>query len=156
MIRKLLLIVIASVVFSGVAFSQPKGKSKNREEMRKELREFKIKFIAQEMDLKDDQKEQFAEVYGKMNDERMEIFEQTRKLERKIDKDANATEEDYAAVSKAITEAKEKDAELEKKYDAQFRKFLTGKQIFKMKGAEEKFRQKMSEMRHKNRNKTKK
>ena len=148
MIRKILLLIIVSVAISGTAFAQKKESAKSREEMRKELREFKIKFMAQEMDLNDEQKQQFAEVYGKMSDERIQLFEQTRALERKLKKETSPSEEDYAKVSKAITEAKEKDAEIEKRYDAQFSKFLTSKQIFKMKGAEEKFRQKMSEMRH--------
>ena len=50
-----------------------------------------------------------------------------------------------------MTEAKEKDAEIEKKYDAIFSEFLTSKQVYKMKDAEEKFRNKMHEMRHKRR-----
>ena len=33
-----------------------------------------------------------------------------------------------------MTEAKEKDAEIEKKYDAIFSEFLTSKQVYKMKG----------------------
>lgn len=133
----------------GSAFAQ-KNKDKSREEMRKELREFKIKFMAQEMDLKEDQQKQFIEVYGKMSDERMQLFEKTKRLEHKIKKEGDASEEEYAKVSKALTEAKEKDTEIEKRYDAEFSKFLSSKQIFLMKSAEEKFRQKMSEMRHKN------
>ncbi len=149
--RKILLIILAVILGVGTVCAQGKGK-KSREEMRKEFREFKIKFIAQEIDLQEDKQKQFAEVYDQMCDERMKIFEQTRKLERKINKESNATEEDYASVSRAITEAKEKDAAIEKKYDAKFSTFLSSKQIFKMKAAEEKFRKKMSEMRHKKKN----
>ncbi|MDE6338281.1 MAG: hypothetical protein K2K97_00660, partial [Muribaculaceae bacterium] len=89
----------------------------------------------------------------KMGDERMQLFEEIRRLEHKLKKEETPSEEDYAKVSKAITDAKEKDAEIEKKYDSQFSKFLTSKQIFQMKRAEDKFRQKMSEMRHKNKSK---
>lgn len=149
--RKILLIILAMVLGIGTLCAQEKVK-KSREEMRKEFREFKIKFIAQEIDLQEDQQKQFAELYDQMCDERMKIFEQTRRLERKVKKDSNATEEDYASVSRALTEAKEKDAAIEKKYDAKFSTFLSSKQIFKMKAAEEKFRKKMSEMRHKKKN----
>ena len=45
--------------------------------------------------------------------------------------------------------AKEKDAELSKKYDDKFSKFLSPKQLYKMKEAEESFRRKMQEMRRK-------
>ncbi len=142
--------IIGLAVILGVGCMHAQGK-KSREEMRKEFKEFKMKFIAQEIDLEDDQKKQFFEIYNQMNDERTSIFEQTRRLERKVRKDSQATEEDYAAVSRAITEAKEKDAAIEKKYDAKFSTFLSSKQLFKMKAAEEKFRKKMSEMRHKKR-----
>ncbi len=149
--RKILLIILTMVLGIGTLCAQEKAK-KSREEMRKEFREFKIKFIAQEIDLQEDQQKQFAELYDQMCDERMKIFEQTRRLERKVKKESNATEEDYASVSRALTEAKEKDAAIEKKYDAKFSTFLSSKQIFKMKAAEEKFRKKMSEMRHKKKN----
>lgn len=128
-------------------------KGKSRTEMRKEFEEFKIKFIANEIDLKEDQKERFVEVYTQMNNERIKVFEQTRALERKIKKNPNATDADYAAVSKAITEAREKDADIEKKYDAVFATFLTNKQIFKIKAAEDQFRRKMHEMYHKKKRK---
>lgn len=151
MIRKILIFTIAVVLGAGVAFAQDKKPRKLRQEMRKELMEFKKKFLAQEIDLKEEDQKHFFELYDQMSEERMKIFEQTRRLERKVNKDANATEEDYAAVSRAITEAKEKDAEIEKKYDAQFSTFLSSKQLFQLKAAEEKFRKKMHEMRHKKR-----
>ncbi len=149
---KILLTLLLGIFSVAGLFAQPKGhEKKSREEMRKEIDEFKKKFIAQEIDLKDDQKKEFFELYTQMNNERMKVFEQTRALERKVKKNADASEADYKAVSKAITEAKEKDAEIEKKYDAKFSKFLTSKQIYKMKSAEEKFRNKMQEMWHKKR-----
>lgn len=147
----LFLIILAGFALSGMA--QRPGNGKKREEMRKELEEFKMKFIAQEMDLKESQQKQFFEVYGQMQDERIRLFEQTRALERKLKRNPDATEADYAAMSKAITEAKQKDAEIEEKYDAKFAMFLSGKQIFKMKDAEEKFRRKMHQMVHKKRKK---
>lgn len=138
------------VLFCATAgFSQDNGKRKNREEMRKEIEEFKMKFIAQEMDLKEDQQKRFFELYSQMNEERSNLYKQIMKDERKLKKDPNASEEDYAAVSRAMTQAKEKDADLEKAYDEKFAAFLTNKQIYKMKVAEEKFRRKLQEMHHK-------
>lgn len=141
--------MLALVAGVGMVCAQDNGKEKSKQEMIKEFKEFKMKFIAQEIDLKEDQQKQFFEVYDQMTQERRKIFEQTRKLERKVKKDKNAGEEDYAALSKAITEAKTKDAEIEKTYDAKFATFLSSKQIFKLKSAEEKFRKKVQEMRKK-------
>ncbi|MDE6340358.1 MAG: hypothetical protein K2K97_11315, partial [Muribaculaceae bacterium] len=103
MIRKILLLLIACVAISGAAYAQKKGPGKNREEMRKELREFKMKFMAQEMDLKEDQQKQFTEVYGRMHDERMKLFEQTKGLERKLKKGENVSDEEYAQLNKTLT-----------------------------------------------------
>ncbi len=131
------------------AVAQNKGKS--REDIRREVQEFKLKFLAQEMDLKEDQQKQFFEVYTRMTDERARTVSEARRLEKKLAATKDASEAEYEAVSKAITAAKEKDAEIEKRYDEKFAQFLTPKQIFKMKAAEEKFRDKIHEMRHKKR-----
>lgn len=127
------------------------AQKKSRPEMWKEMQEFKIKFLSQEMELKDSQIKQFSEIYMKMSEEKGALFRETRKLERKLKSNKEATDEDYAAMSKQLTEVKERDAAIDKKYDAQFAEFLTSKQIFKMKAAEEKFREKMHQMRHKKR-----
>ena len=89
--------------------------------------------------------------YPRMSDEKWKNFSTTRQLEKKVEADDNATDADYEEVSRAVTLCKEKDAEIERRYDACFKKFLTAKQIFKMKASEEKFRQKMKEMKREHR-----
>lgn len=134
------------------AFSQNKSKHhKPHDEMRKEVLEFKLKFLAQEMELREDQQKEFVTLYSQMDDEKQKLFRHTRDLERKIDKASAASDEEYEAVSRGLIEAKEKDAAIERKYDEKFAKFLTPKQRFKMKAAEEKFRRKMHDMRRKRR-----
>ena len=122
---------------------------RNKAAMRKEMREFKMKFLAQEMDLKDDQKDQFSEIYSEMMKERLKVFQEIKDQEYRLKNEKDISEKEYAEMSKSITAAKERDAALEKRYDEKFSKFLTSKQIFKMKEAENKWRDKMHEMRHK-------
>ncbi|MDE7402550.1 MAG: hypothetical protein K2M87_03960 [Muribaculaceae bacterium] len=145
--KRHILLFLVMILACGTGFTQTKKPECNNK-VHKEIREFKMKYMAQEMKLKADQQKQFIEVYGDLEDERHNLYHETRKLERSLRDDKNATEADYEAVSNAITKAKEKDAEIEKKYDARFAKFLSAKQIFKMKSAEENFRRKMHEMRH--------
>lgn len=145
----LLLLLVISVLTP--AFAQ-NSRGKDRDEMRREIHEYKLKFLAQEMELREDQQKKFFDLYNQMTAERVKVFKETKALEKRLSDSANASEAEYEAVSKAITEAKQKDAEIEKRYDRQFAQFLTSKQIFKMKAAEEKFREKMREMRHKKRN----
>lgn len=146
--RKIVFILMAALV--GItAFAQGSKPQKSREEMQKELQEFKMKFLAQEIGLKEDQQKLFFEVYSQYDNEKKAIFENVWKQERKLKKNKNATDADYTALSNMMADAKKKDAELEKKYDKKFGEFLTGKQVFQLKAAEEKFREKMHEMRHK-------
>lgn len=145
--RKLLLLIVVALIGSLPIFAQSKAKGKNHHEMRKELREFKIKFLAQEMELTEEQQKQFVPLYDQMSQEKHAIFKETRDLEEKVSSNKNATEADYDALSKKMLEAKQKDAFIEKNYDEKFSKFLSAKQIVKMKTAEDKFRRKMHDMR---------
>lgn len=146
--KHLALLFVCLLIAAVPVFAQP-DKEKKTENMRKELHEFKLKFLAQEMELKEDQQKKFFDLYTQMSDEKVRLYKETKALEQKLSSSANASESEYEAVSKAITAAKEKDAEIEKKYDEKFSQFLSPKQIFKMKSAEEQFRIKMHEMRHK-------
>lgn len=144
----LLLIFFAALMVP--AFAQNKG-GKSREEMFREVQEYKMKFLAQEMELKEDQIARFNELYEKMSQEKGKNFREMRKLEKSLKKDAS--EQEYKLVSDKISECKVKDAEIDKEYDAKFATFLSQKQIYKMKAAEEKFRKKMMEMHHKKKGK---
>ena len=146
--RFVCLLILALAVISPVAAQKRNGR--NRNEMRKEMRDFHLKFLAQEIELKDEQQKAFFDTYSLMMDEREKIFRETRELEKKL-KDGNASQDEYETVANAITAAKEKDAAIEKKYDEKFGRFLTPKQLYNLKEAETKWRLKMQEMRHSNR-----
>lgn len=146
-LKRIIAFVLVLITFSA-AFAQNEEK-KSREQMRRDLEEFKMKFIAQEIELKEDQKDRFMALYAKMSNEKMQAFSKAMKMERDLRRAKGATDAEYAAASAAMTEAKTKDAEIDKKYEGQFGSFLSNKQIFLMKGAEEKFRRKMEAMRGK-------
>lgn len=113
-------------------------------EQRKEYREFKMKYLAQEMGIKEDARQKFYETYNQLSDERRVIRHQIRDLDKKI-KDNTASEEDYTMLNKL----RDQEGEIEKKFDAKFATFLSGKEIFKMKEAEKTFRAKLQEMKSK-------
>ena len=75
-------------------------------------------------------------------------MKKARSLKKKLKKNPDATEEDYQKVTDSMNKAKAEAASIEKEYDEKFAEFLSQKQIFKMKSAENEFRQKMEEMRH--------
>lgn len=147
--KKIILLLTLLTAVLVPVFAQNRGK--DRESMRREVQEYKLKFLAQEMDLKEDQQKRFFDLYKQMTAEKVRVFKETKALEKRLSNSEDASDAEYETVSRAITEAKEKDAEIDSKYDKLFSQFLTSKQIFKMKAAEEKFRDKMHEMRHKKR-----
>lgn len=143
--RSLLLLIVMIFISTACAMAQHPPKEPTKEMMR-ELQEFKLKFLTKELDLTDNQRQRFVDTYSKMEEERRNVFCNARRLEMALRKNKNASESDYATASAAMTEAKAKDAEIEKKYDVIFSEFLSKKQIFKLKEAEEKFRHKMREL----------
>lgn len=148
--RKFLLVFVfilslcGGIFDAGIASAQDK---KPNGKMMKEIQEYKIKFLAQEMELKDNQKKEFADIYVKYDDERMKNFRDIRQLEKKLN--SNSKEQEYKEINDKLASSRLRDVELEKEYNEKFSKVLTPKQIYKMKDAEEKFRRKMMDMRHK-------
>lgn len=127
--------------------AQNKGKTTSREEMRKEILDFKIKFLAQEMKLNDEQQKKFSALYREMSEEKHEIFHKVHALKKNLKE--GASDEAYEAYTKASTESKEQEADIVKKYDLRFSEFLSPKQLYEMKVAEDQFNRKMQEMRGK-------
>lgn len=140
--RKIYMIIILALVAAISVSAQEKGKISP--EKRKEFREYKMKFVAQEMELKDDVRKKFFETYNQLCDERLDIRRDMHDINHKI-KNNTATDADYATLNRL----KEKEADIEKKYDAKFATFLSNKEIFKMKEAENVFRKKLHEMKAK-------
>ena len=116
------------------------------------MMEFKLKFLADEMDLNDSQRKQFNEVYSQMETERRAVFKKIKDAEKIIKGNKNASEADYDKATKDISAAKAQMAQIEKTYDEKFSKFLTKKQIFKMKEAEDKFKETVRKCRDKKKN----
>lgn len=141
--KLLLLTFILLVAASGASAKKTGDKHCLSDAKKKELQEFKLKFLAEEMDLREDQIPRFNETYIQYENERRELIKKKRNIEKKISEDNNVSDAEYEKANKEILETKAKMADVEKKYDEKFSQFLTKKQIFLMKSAEEKFMQKM-------------
>lgn len=145
MIRNLLLTLLACV-FSIFCANADNKNGKSKEQLFKEILEFKIDFLSKEMGLNEAQKQKFSDLYMQMTLKRHECMKNAKKLERRLKKLENPTEADYQAATEAMNKAKAEDAAIEKAYSEKFSTFISQKQIFKMKEGEEKFRKKMEEM----------
>lgn len=117
--------------------SQPDS---NRSKWFKEVREKKHQFLIKELELKKEQQKQFFEIYDSMDDELRQVQRDTRKMEKRVQEAGDdASDLDYEKATDALYEAKQKEGAIELKYKEEFKKVLTPKQLFKLKGAERKF-----------------
>lgn len=148
------LILIIALLFCGVAsgYAQPNKHGKKNHEGWRELREFKMKYLAQEMELNKEQQQKFFAMYDEYSSKRRVLYEAFKETDQYLENNKNASEADYDRACEKLTDLKQKDAALEKEYDAKFATFLSKQQIYKMKVAEDKFKKKMAEMRHKRHN----
>lgn len=145
--RHILLFLGVLLCFGSVMADRKSPDKGPNPKMWKEIQDFKMKFLAQEMNLDREQRVKFYETYSELSEKKKNLFCEIRRIEKQLEENKNATDEEYAAASARIVEAKEKDAALDKEYDARFAKFLSSKQIYQMKNGEEKFKRKMAEMR---------
>ncbi|MCH5230555.1 MAG: hypothetical protein J1F43_02020 [Muribaculaceae bacterium] len=145
--RKLFLIVTLILTGLGVSLAQDKNPGK-REKMFREVQEFKMKYLAQEMDLSELQKKRFFELYEEMSEKKKEIFQEAINMDKALKHKKDASEADYQKVTEAYSKAQTEWSELEKQYNEQFAEFLTPKQIYKMREAESSFKAKLDEMKH--------
>ena len=145
-----LLILLLSILFVIPAFAQ--NKDADHEAKKKEMLEFKLKFLGDEMGLNESQKKQFGEIYTQMQKERRAIHKKIKSADKLIKNNKNATEADYEKATKEIANAKSKMEQVEKKYYNIFSKFLTKKQIYLMQEAENKFNETMRKCGIKKRN----
>ncbi|MDE6272293.1 MAG: hypothetical protein K2M31_04725 [Muribaculaceae bacterium] len=150
--KKILMLLIILFGVSLAVSAHPGGGKPDANKL-KELREYKIKYLAQEMELSDAQKPKFVELYNKLCDERLANFKKMRDAENRLK--GKLSDAEYKSQMDIVNDCKVRDSQLVKDYDAKFEKFLSAKQIYKMKEAEETFRNRMHEM-HQQRKREKK
>lgn len=149
--KKFTLFLFTLFLGFGISFAQ--HDEAKREQRMKEVLEYKMKFLAQEMELNDAQKKKFFEVYSEMAAARSQCFKDFRQLERRVKNESNASEKEYQQLTETKEKANAQWIELEKKYNDKFSEFLTSKQIFKMSEAEAVFKAKLNEMKHRGKEK---
>lgn len=119
---------------------QKKNERKPRTEWVKEMRSYKKDYISKRLDLTNEQREKFFPLYYAMEDEVFRLQEQTRQMERNLDKkNTKATELEYDKTVDAVYELKAKEGAIEMKYLPKFKEILTSKQLLQLKKAEHKF-----------------
>lgn len=151
---KLFLLLLFAALIAIPSFAQKKA-DRDHEAKKKEFMEFKLNFLAEELELRDDQRKQFNEVYMQMETERRAIFKRIKTAEKSIKDNKEASEADYEKANSEISAAKADMVKVEDKYNDKFATFLTKKQLFKLKEAENKFTEKIQQCKDKRKHKKK-
>ena len=145
-----ILLLLFTILLSVPSFAQKQRSDDDSK--RKEMMEFKLKFLGDEMGLNDAQRKQFNELYTQMESERRAVYKKIKSAENFINENKNASEADYEKARKDISNAKSQMAQIEQNYYNKFVKFLSQKQLYKLKEAEEKFKETMQKVRNKKKN----
>ena len=100
-----------------------------------DLRQYAHQFLSRELKLERDQETPFFNAYDQMQQELVEVGEDTRNLERKILKNNDATDLELETAARAMFEQKRKEADIELRYFDQFKTILTPRQLVNLKPA---------------------
>lgn len=145
-LKILLLIVILTPLnmFADKPKGQHKGGDKDRTEWFRKLKEAKHNFMIKELDLTEAQRADFFRLYDAKEAERHEAERKVRTLEKEIKKKGAATtEDDYDRAIAAQYQLNHELAKIESKYESEFRKVITKRQLYKLRHVEFEFQRKL-------------
>lgn len=147
-----LLILLVAVAFPSIAGAQAKCPHNcSKGEMRKEMQEYKMKFLAQEMGITGEKQKRFFDAYTAFAQSQDKIFSERMTAKKRLEQKDNPTDADYAAFRNLQNSLKQKEAAADAHYRAVLDKILTPKEIYLLEEGEHKFRQKMHELKAKRR-----
>lgn len=153
----ILILLIISIAEFAIADKPEKKDKSDREQWFKEMREIKHNFLIKELDLTSQQQKEFFPVYDAMESEFQKIHRETRKLQRDIKKKKadEVTDLEYEKAAEALFEIKSRESQIEIKYFQQLKSVLKPRQLFLLKGAEDKFMRHLMKQRQKHSKKDK-
>ena len=145
--QKIVILLIA-MVLTIPTYAQNK-KKENKEEWKKELQDFKYKYLAQEVELSDEQMTNFFELYAKLELERKQALKDCKAITKAVKEEGEHSDAEYERAVEAVLNLPIITGQIEKKYYEQFKTFLSYKQLYLLKTAERKFNKKLMELQKK-------
>ncbi len=132
------LIILAFLFSFSLTFAQ-----QNSEKRKEDFEKFQAKrteYISKEMNLTPEQSKVFWPICNELQQKKFQLNKELRGEIRKVfqkEKEGNKpTDEDYERIIKLSSEAKIKEAELDKEYIEKFKSVVSAEQIFKYQRAE--------------------
>ena len=137
--KRLVSILIATLVIAGAVTAQNKGRSKFATDMY----QAKHEMIIEELGLTPTQQKQFMPLYEQMEREIYQVNRNARALAAEVEKKKNPSDRDYEVAASALSNTRVQEGDIEAKYFEKFSKILSKKQLVQLKQAERKFTQEM-------------
>lgn len=122
---------------------QPGFTPADRQRWLGEMRTLKHDFIARELELDQEQKDRFFELYDSMEDDIASLNTETREAETRVASDSEATDLMIQNTARTVFEQKRAEGQIEMTYFDQFSQILTPRQLLQLKNAERKFTQQL-------------
>ena len=137
--KRLVSILIATLVIAGAVTAQ----NKNRSKFATDMYQAKHEMIIEELGLTLTQQKQFMPLYEQMEREIYQVNRNARALADQVEKKKNPSDRDYEVAASALSSTRVQEGDIEAKYFEKFSKILTKKQLFQLKQAERKFTKEM-------------
>lgn len=119
-----------------------------RKQWMAEMTQYKHDFMSRELQLTDEQKEEFFKAYDAMDRERWTLEHEARRAERQVlKKGASATEQEMEQATDAAFALEGKQHQVTMKYLPRFKAVLTKVQMFNLKRVERDFQRSLMEHR---------
>ena len=138
------LVLALALAMPMVAQSRKNTSRPSQTEWLKGVRDYKHDMLVKEMDLTKAQQDEFFPLYKQMEEEIFHANKQARDLENKVSNSKEPISDlEYTKAAEAMSEVTMICAQIETEYFKKFSKILTGKQLFQLKRAENRFAKSM-------------
>lgn len=146
-LKKTVIVCLCAIFALGLsAAPQKKGQGGPGADVKREAMDYKLRYLSKRMELTPEQSERFGEIYRRMSAEKERIFKEMYAAEKKVHQNKDATEKDYQTLNEQLDRLRKQDADLEERYDKEFKTFLSAKQLYDMKKGEHDFMRRLREM----------
>lgn len=144
--KRYILTLLAIFVLSIASVSAAPQDKQKRQAWYNNMIQTKVDYLAKQLAMTPDQKTKFEKSYKEMAAETSKLANETRAMEKSVSSKASPTDLEYEKAAEAMAEFKSKEGAIELKYYKQYKTFLTKKQLFQLKIAENKWMREV--MRH--------
>ena len=150
MIRKSTVISFLLAVILAPCLLSAQSTAAQRARWMEQIRKTKFEFFTKEANLTKEQQNQLFPLYEEMEKSIYKMNNEAEALMKKTAANSRATDTEFEAAATAAARTTQRQGEIELEYFNKFSKFLSKKQLFLLKQAEDKFTQYLLKQRRKN------